>query len=187
MILCSLISHAPTSPSVIRWSWTSANQRQHHTNHRHLPHRQHCSHHSRESCSRAALSYTMGSTRLTSDLLKHPRSAGLGGPCVSLMIGCPGGGNEIRLKTTPDATTDCMPPTSLRLRLLLILIHQHHPHQSKSQVRSNTPSPEKLRQIYKVTNQEITTDISHSRMFCSKSDYIAQQIKSMFFVCVLCV
>ena len=123
----------------------------------------------------------MGSTRLTSDLLKHPRSAGLGGPCVSLMIGCPGGGNEIRLKTTPDATTDCMPPTSLRLRLILILIHHHHPHQSKSQVRSNTPSPEKLRQIYKVTNQEITTDISHSRMFCSKSDYLAQQLKSIFF------
>ena len=130
--------------------------------------------------------YTMGSKRQTSDLLKHPRSAGLGGPCVSLMIGCPGGGNEIRLKTTPDATTDCMPPTSLRLRLILILIH-HHPHQSKSQVLSNAPSPEKLKQIYKVTNQEITTTISHSRMFCSKSDYIAQQIKSIFFVCVLCV
>ena len=83
MILCSLISHAPTSPSVIRWSWTSANQRQPHTNHRHLPHRQHCSHHSRESCSRAALSYTMGSTRLTSDLLKAPKKCRLGWPlCI---------------------------------------------------------------------------------------------------------
>ena len=103
------------------------------------------------------------------------------------MIGCPGGGNEIRLKTTPDATTDCMPSTSLRLRLILILIHHHHLPKSKSQVHSNTPSHEKLKQIYKVTNQEITTTISHSRMFCSKSDYIAQQIKSIFFVCCVCV
>ena len=86
------------------------------------------------------------------------------------MMGCPGGGNEIRLKTVSiegsDATTDCMPPTSLRLRQSLILIH------SRIQVYPTcTQTPPRFEggllccwrgQIYGVTNQKITTSNGNS-------------------------
>ena len=80
---------------------------------------------------------------------------------VVIMMGCPGGGNEIRLKTVSmEATTDCMPPTSLRLRPGLILIH------SRVEVYptcTQTPPDCWRVEIYKVTNQKITTtDVGNS-------------------------